>query len=284
MFVTLLCWSVVEVFGKLIYSGGVSPITILQVRYVIATSLFFLTILLIKKLSFKVLQKDWLSLGLSSVFLTVSLITFWYGLRDIKNVAVALAIFFTYPIVLAIASSLLFKEKFSKYRKASLALGITGVLFSVGILPELAVSGVIMLGAGYMAVSSLTWAGYFMASQNISRKYSPYVISFWSFLIATVAFLLIQNPIMSLKELNIEVLRYLLFLAVFSTYIGYSFLLKGIKYLGAASTGIVHLSRSVASVVLAFIVLHERPSIPEIIGVVLVCGGVYLLGREKRVQ
>jgi len=277
---TILCWAGIEILGSLVYLGGGSPATLLQIRFAFASFLFFLTILLNKKLSFKIARKDWKSLGVMSLLLAAHLFFFWVGLKKIVSIVAMLGIYFTYPSLMAVTSSLLLKEKFTKARKVSLLLGTLGMLFTIGFLPKLKFGVVGGTGVIYLFLAVATWIGYLLISQKEAKKYSPPVMLFYNFLISTLLFLLLQSPIKTLSELSPAVFKYLLALGVFSTYLAYLFLQKAIKYLGATSLGIIHLSKTTFSIILAYLVLHQSATPFQLLGIALVLSSILVLSKD----
>jgi len=281
MLVTILCWSGIEILGSLVYLGGGGPITLLQVRYVIATILFFLTIVFSKKLSFGLKKKELPLTILTGGLLAAHLLFFWLGLKNIVSIIAMMSIYFTYPALLAVFSSVFFKKKFTKRSKISLGLGSLGVAFTIGLLPYFNLGEVNVLGVVYLFLAVICWVFYLLFSQRKTPKHSPYTVLFYDFLIATGVFLLLQNPLVTLSELTPNILTYLLLMGVFSTYIAYLFLQKAIKYMGASSVGIMHLSKAAFSIALSYFILHQVAKPLQLFGVGLVLGSVLLLSRKK---
>jgi len=280
MFVTLLCWAPTEIVGKIVYNSGGSPLLILQSRYLIATVLLMI-VLFGKKVSPKVARKDWWLVGLSSVSFITMLLGFWYGLVNVVNIAVAVAAFFLYPSIFAGLANLFLGEKFTKRTKVSLSLGFTGILFSLGVLPTLSLTGAVSISTFLVFIGGLGMGGFVRSSSYLIKKYSMPTTLFWTFLITTVVMFLMRNPSITLQELSWANLPYLLFIGIFISFVGYFSFVQAIKLLGASVSGIIHGGRCAFSVLFAYLVLHQVPTLGQIIGVLLVSLSIYVLGGNK---
>jgi len=121
----LACWSSIEIVGSLIFREGIGPITILTIRSLIASFLFFLTVKIIKRDSLKIEKKDIFRLLIHSCLVVVHLALFWQGLRIfMNNVPVAIMLFQTIPIWVLIISFFFFYYKITVKKIFSLILGL----------------------------------------------------------------------------------------------------------------------------------------------------------------
>ena len=147
-FGAVLCFSVITTFGVKVYQSGVNPLSLLTSRMFIAGILIFLTILLSKKLSFKIEKKDWLIVFIYSLLLAVHLILFWQGTKILTHIPTIYACYFTYPFWAIIIASLFLKEKITKTRIASLFLGTVGTLFALKFFPSMSIENINLNGVG----------------------------------------------------------------------------------------------------------------------------------------
>ena len=268
MLLVLVCWFPAEVLGKLIYATGASPITLLQFRYIISSVLFFLTILINGKQGFRIEKNDIIRVVASSTFLALHLLLFWSGFKMVKSISTAIAVYFFYPSVVALVSRFIGKEKVAKYVLGSLLIGFIGLLFGIGILPSFNFDLAVDAGKILVFLSGLCMGGYLLFSKKISQRYSPQTICFWNSLAVSVVFLFLQKASVTLSQINGRNILYLLFLAVCSTYVAYLILVKAISFLKSPVTGIIHMSRSGLSVILAFLVFRQIPATREYIGLI----------------
>ena len=75
-----VCWATIEVVGTFVYRDGASALTLLSARYLIASILMFLTILIIDKALFIVKKQDIKTILVLSFVLLIHLLAFWQGI------------------------------------------------------------------------------------------------------------------------------------------------------------------------------------------------------------
>jgi len=97
---SIICFSMVEVIGVLIFQRGGTPLTLLTGRAIIAVVVFALLIPICGK-KLKIEKKDILLFLVAGLFMAFMLISFYNGLQALKNIAVHLSIFFLHPIFMA---------------------------------------------------------------------------------------------------------------------------------------------------------------------------------------
>lgn len=271
------CFATIGTLGSLIFKGGANPITLLIGRFFIATIMLFVTLVWNRKL-FRVEGKDIKWFLLSGLILLAQLITFWYGFQIVKSVAIQYALFFAYPIFVAIIAPLLLKSKISKIVPLCLLLGTVGVLLVLGVIPN-GVSSVPFMGVFLGILTALTWALYYFSNQFLVKKYNAFTILFYNFLLVFVACTFLQPLSITISQISANVLWYLLAIGFVSTYMAYLFLQYALKYNGAVVSSIQNMILPVLAVLLAFIVLGQTLSMFQVIGSFLIVFNIYLLDK-----
>ena len=277
----VLCFSVITTFGVLVYKQGVSPLSLLTFRSVIACILMFLTVLLSKGLSFRIEKKDWFRVFMNSLLLGIFLIFFWYGTREIVHIPTVYACYFTYPFWTAIMAGIFLKEKFTKLRWLSLLLGTVGTLFAIGFLPAFSVGSINLYGVGLVLLCAVIWGIDVLIGQQLFKKYKVIPILFYNFLISSVLFMLLQNPMMVVSQMNHTALFYMSIITLVSTYFAFILFSNAIKNFGGANWGITNLSSPIFNSAAAFVFLGQVVGGYQALGILLSTVGVYLLYRGK---
>jgi drug/metabolite transporter (DMT)-like permease len=277
----VLCFSVITTFGIKVYMRGVTPLSLLTFRALVAGLLLFVTILLNKKISFKIDKKDIGRVFAFGLLLATHLILFWQGTKILGQVSVIYACYYTYPFWTVILASIFFKEKFTKFRLLSLFLGSIGTLLAIKFLPYLSTEIIKWDGIGLVMVSAAIWAVAILVAQKLFNKYSVLTILFYGLFICLIIFSLLQNPVIMLAQLNMSVLFYMLVIAIVSTYGAYIFFSKAIKYFGATNWGITNLSSPVFNGLAAFVFLGQVVNLFQGIGILLSMIGVFILYKAK---
>ena len=279
---SFLAVSIIEIVGTLIFREGVSPITMLGLRAIIATLLFGLTVAISKKISFKIDKKDILRLLLHSSILVIHLLLFWYGLKAVAHIPTVLSFCITFPIWAAIISIIFLKEHFSINKFFSILLGGFGTLFVVGFLPALSFKYVNVAGISLISISAIAWAIFWIIGRKLAKKYNIFTILFYNFLFSAIAFTIIATPSTMISQLSVRVLWYIALVSIVSTYINYSLYAYGLKFIKLSTATIISLARPIVSVSLAFLILSQFLTFWQVVGTVLIVSGTYLLFRENK--
>jgi len=278
---SVFCFAIIETTGTLIYKGGANPLTLLTIRFLLASLLFLATYFIFKRFSLKIKKEDIWKIVLSSGILVIHLMSFWWGLKTLNHIATSLAIFFTFPLWVMILSSLFLKEKFGRIRIASLGIGILGVLFAIKFLPQLSVSSMNVRGISFMLLAAISWAFYMIVKYELMKKYHWMTILFYNFAIASIAFLILQNPITTFNQLTPAIFGYIVLMAIVSTYIAYLLFHVAIKKIKASNTAIVNLLKPIFSIGLASLILSQKVNSIQIIGIILLLFSNYLLIKDN---
>lgn len=276
-----ICWATIEIAGVFVYRGGANPLTLLSVRYLIASGLMFLTILAINKNWFRVQKKDikiLLTLGLVSL---VHLLAFWQGIKALNHIPTAIGVFFTFPVWIVIFSSIFWKEIFSRKKILSLIFGLTGSLFVIGFLPKVTLTGINLTGVGLMFLAAICWAMYAMIGKSLFKKYNPFTILFYNFVFVFFSTILLQNPATTLSQINATTLPNLVYMGVACTFIAYILFYNGVNKLKPSTVGLIAYIKPILGVILAFVALHQTTNLTQAIGIGLIMFSSYLIYKNN---
>ena len=170
----VFCWSTLEVTASHIFAEGAGPITMLNLRFLIATILFGGTILYKNKKTGKNLfivdKEDWFRVWLNGAILAFHLVVYWYAWELLDpNLPVIYAIFYMYPFIMALVAVYFYGEKFNNNRKIALGLGTLGALLAIELIPSFSTEGLNGLGIGLDVLACLSWVGYLLVGQTIMK-------------------------------------------------------------------------------------------------------------------
>ena len=149
----VFCWSTLEVTASHIFAEGAGPITMLNLRFLIATILFGGTILYKNKKTGKNLfivdKEDWFRVWLNGAILAFHLVVYWYAWELLDpNLPVIYAIFYMYPFIMALVAVYFYGEKFNNNRKIALGLGTLGALLAIELIS-------LIHALGFLSVSNI---------------------------------------------------------------------------------------------------------------------------------
>ena len=276
-----LAWSTIEIAGIFVYRGGANPLTLLSIRYLIASILMFLTIFVINKKWFKIKIKDIKILLALGLVLLIHLLAFWQGIKILNHIPTAIGVYFTFPVWIVIFSAVFWREKFSKIKILSLILGLIGSLFVIGFLPQLTLVGINLIGVGLMFIAAISWAIYAMIGKNLFKRYNPLTILFYNFLFVFLGTLLLQSSATTLSQINAITLPNLIYMGIVCTWIAFMLFYNGINKLIPSTVGIISYIKPILSVILAFLILHQITNLWQGAGIILIIGSGYLIYKNN---
>lgn len=287
----VFCWSTLEVTASHIFAEGAGPITMLNLRFLIATILFGGTILYKNKKTGKNLfivdKEDWFRVWLNGAILAFHLVVYWYAWELLDpNLPVIYAIFYMYPFIMALVAVYFYGEKFNNNRKIALGLGTLGALLAIELIPSFSTEGLNGLGIGLDVLACLSWVGYLLVGQTIMKKYNPVTMVFYDFLACFIYTSLMQWPSTTIAEVSIGYpfsLVAIAYFGVMASYVAYFLYWTSVKNIGATNTGIGELGTPLFGVTLGYFFLNWTPNAYQLIGLVLIVGGLYLIYKEKEV-
>lgn len=255
------------VLGKYI---KLSPEVIVWFRAVIAF-VFLLGFCKIKSISLSIkTHKDRFIFLIAGVFMALHWITYFYALK-LSNVAVGMLSLYTYPVITTFLEPFFFKGKLSKVH---VLLGIM-VLLGVYILaPELNLESSMIQGIGFGVLSAFCYAIRFLLMKQMVVKYHGSMLMFYQMIIVSF----ITLPYLILKDISniTHQYPYVLILGIVTTALGHTLLTLKLKYFKASTASIISSVQPVFGIILAFIFLHEIPTLKTFFGGLLILSTVVI--------
>jgi drug/metabolite transporter (DMT)-like permease len=193
-------------------------------------------------------------------------------------------LFYTYPAWVALIAAIRRTEKLTAIRIAALTLALVGVTIMVGAPREkLNVVGVILALS-----SAILYSVYLPALEQIQRGAPAFVSTF--FLIAGSAIAFVFAAIIA-GELyvprNGKVWINILLLAVVSTVVAFSALIKGVSVLGPVRTSIIATVEPFFTAILGAVVLGSTFTTSTLVGGILIGAAILIIelsaGRETAI-
>jgi drug/metabolite transporter (DMT)-like permease len=286
--IAVLAWSTLEVTGSFIFAEGAGPVSVLSVRFLIATLLFGGVMLFKKQTTgenlFIVEKEDRKKFLLNGIILAAHLLVYWFAWELLDpNLPVIYALFYMYPFVLCLISIFYYGEKFSNNRKIALGLGTLGCMFAIELIPTFSLEGLNTKGVLLDVVALFTWVAYLLVGQDIMRKYKPLTIVFYDFLSVFVYVSLFQSPTTTISEVTFNGLLAITYISVVASVMAYFCYWIAVKNIGASNTGMVELGTPIFGVTLGYFFLSMTPSLWQMLGLVMISSGVFLVYKEKQV-
>lgn len=117
-------------FALPLFSAGIGVNSVLFYRYIIASIIYGLWLVLAKKISLKLKKKEILPIFILAILFSLSSVTLFDAFNYIAS-GIACTILFIYPTMVALIMFLFFKEKPSKSLVFAIFLATIGIVFYI---------------------------------------------------------------------------------------------------------------------------------------------------------
>ena len=277
-----LFWGSMGIFVRHLNGLGFTSIQVACLRLTMA-GLIFAVILLIKEpKGFKIKPKDiplFLALGLVSIlFFTCCYFT---AIR-LMTMSTAAILLYTSPIWVMILAIIFLKEKVTGRKVIALILAFIGCVLVSGFGGKISVIG-ILVGLG----SGLGYGLYSIFGTFALRKYSPFTVTTYTFLIAGLGSILVANPVdladkITKTESKPGLLGFVLLTSVVTAVIPFLLYTLGLNRTTAGKAAVLATVEPAAATLFGFFVMGEKIGIIAICGILMVFLAIIVLSlREK---
>ena len=262
-------------FGSiLIKLATAGPLAIAFYR-LLFTSVILLPVFAAQRKSRALTMSDIGWAGLAGVFLSLHFVLWIYSL-NFTSVTSSVVFVTTNPLFVTIFGWLIFKEKASRGLLLAIALVICGGLLIAG-QSALAGGGRANIGNLLAMGGAVMASGYLL----IGRKMRPRldIITYTTVCYGITALILFASCfVFRVTLFEFDKVNYLWFLlaALGPQLLGHSSFNWGLKYWPASRISMLIITEPVGATILAFLILHQRPSLYEVLGGLLIMAGVYL--------
>jgi drug/metabolite transporter (DMT)-like permease len=270
----VVLWSSSYVVTK-IGVGDIPPLTFAAIRFVIAAILMGALALTVQRLE-PVPAKDLLRLALGGLLG----ITAYFSLQNLgvqrTSAADATLLVASFPVITLLLEILFRKAQVNFRQIAGIAIAIGGIYLVIDLsgaqaAPDRLEGNLLLLATG------LAWALYNFATQNVVQKYSTFTVIFWQTLFGMAALLpLALTEALVWQPLSAAGLLGALYLGVFCSvgaFLLYGYGLKSLQ--PGLAVNLLNLV-PVFGLLFAVLLLQEKIGLVQILGGLIVIGGVTL--------
>lgn len=286
----IIFFSAKAVIVKLAYQYGIAAVPLLLLRMAFALPVY-LAIAVIKRPSktAEISKSDYLWLlafGFIGYYLA-SLFDFM-GLQYIKA-SLERIILFVYPTLVLFITWIFFRKVPQRTQVLAILITYAGIFITFG--EELGVGDTdeVLLGGGLVFLSALTYASYLVGSGYLIPKFGAVTFTSYAMIVSCVCVLIHYSLTGNTGLFDYPTEVYLLgfLMAMVSTVIPSYLISFAIKHLGASNFSILGSLGPVSTIILASIFLDERLTYMQLLGTVVVIGGIVLVSvsanRRKKV-
>lgn len=277
-----LFWGSMGIFVRHLNDLGFSSIQVACLRLTTAGILFALILLIKDRKGFKIALRDiplFLALGLVSIlFFTCCYFT---AIR-LMTMSTAAILLYTSPIWVMILAIIFLKEKFTIQKLIALILAFAGCVLVSGFGGKITVVG-ILVGLG----SGLGYGLYSIFGTFALKKYSPYTVTCYTFLIAGLGSIFVADPVdlaskFSAVENKPALFGFVLLTAVVTAVIPFLLYTLGLNMTTAGKAAVLATVEPAAATLFGFFVMKEKVGPVAIVGIMLVFAAIIVLGLKNK--
>lgn len=275
-------WGCMGIFVRKLAEFGFSAIQIVSIRITLA-ALFFSLILFIKnRAGFKISLRDiplFLGLGIGSILLFTIC---YFSAITIMPLSTAAILLYTSPIWIMLMSAVLFHEKITRQKIIALALAFAGCVLVSGISGDGITAVGLLLGIG----SGIGYGLYSILGTIALRKYSPYTVTTYTFLIAAIGSWFINHPADMLSKFSSATDNGLILLslltALVTAVIPFLLYTLGLRSVEASKAGILATIEPMVATIVGIVYFSEALTLLSGLGIFLILSAVVILNKREK--
>jgi drug/metabolite transporter (DMT)-like permease len=272
-----VCWSTSGIFINLITKNSALTAIGLAFWRDLVTALFLLigiSILNPKLLLVKKRDLPWL-IGMGTISIGI-FHTFWNIAVVMLGVSLATVVQCNAPIFVTIMAWIIFGEAITPRKIAAIILAAGGTILVSGI-NNVGEWKIVPIGLLIALGSALTYGTFSLFGKKLSGDYKSWTILLYIFIFGSITLFAFQMGKPDPFPLNSEILLLFGGLVLLSTILGFPLYIKALRILPASIASITATSEILFASILAYIFLQERLDFWQVIGAVLIIGGVILV-------
>jgi len=233
-----------------------------------------------------VTRRDWLAiavLGLIGHFLYQICFVGGVAITSVSNAALIIG---ATPVVVALASALLGRERLGPLHWVGAALSVAGIYFVVGF--GAAFGGATIRGDLLVVGSIFCWATYTLGAGRLMSRHSPLYITGMTMVVGAIPYVAVALPQMlevDWRQVSLGGWAALVFSALLALNVAYLIWYVAVRQLGPSRTAIYSNVVPIVAIAVAAVWLKEPLTRSKLAGAAAVLTGVFLtrLGRPSSV-
>lgn len=271
-------WGSMGIFVRRLESFGFTSIQIVAIRVALAALAFSAVLLIKDRAGFRISPRDiplFLGLGIGSILVfTVC----YFTAITIMPLSTAAILLYTSPVWIMLMSVIFFRERINAKKLIALALAFGGCILVSGIS-----------GGGLTAAGLLTGLGagfgyglYSILGTVALRRYSPYTVTAYTFLIAAAGSLIICHPADMIRKFPASgtpgaLILFCCLTALVTAVIPFLAYTLGLRTVEASKAGIIATIEPMVATLIGITVFSEKLTVFSASGILLILAAVILL-------
>ena len=269
------------IFVRVLKPYGFSSMQMTAMRGVISALALCLFELFTNKKLFKTDFKHLCLFILSGVFMFLAAF-FYYTAMGYTTIATAVVLMYSAPIYVLLFSVLFFKEKLTALKAVAVVLMLVGMALVSGIVGGLDFA---FLGVIFALAAGVAYAAYnIVAKLEMRQGNDPLTAMVYCYITMGVLAASCAN-VPEMVKLTVQAPPHVWLLipgiGLCTCAVPYLMYTVSLKAVPAGTASALSLLEPMAAIVYSIVFFGETPTIPAIIGIVLIFGAVFLISRIK---
>jgi drug/metabolite transporter (DMT)-like permease len=169
----------------------------------------------------------------------------------------------------------------TRFRRLNLLLAVICFSGLYLLIPEFNVKNTIFVGVIWGLASGLSFSLLTIINRKLSSRYSSLILAFYQDVLAMFCLL----PLFLVKKFswpeNFKSLGLIIFLGVFCTALAHTLFIRGLREIEAQASSLISLLEPVYGLILAYLILNEKPDIRTLAGGGLILASVLWLSWQS---
>lgn len=279
VFLSAVGFGLIPIFALYAYKGGANVNTLLFLRFT-AAAIFFFILIMVRGIKFQLTRSHVLSLFILGSVLYTLQSNFYFSSVKFIPASLAVLLFYTYPVFVALLSSLVIREKLSGQTLASIALSIIGLIMVLGN----SFNNINPLGIMLAFGSALVYSLYIVLGNRVVHQLPALLTSAFVTLFASISYLLMGISTSCIKlDLSAGAWVAVAGIVLFSTIMAILTFFRGIELIGSTKASILSMIEPLVTIGFSALLFYERLSWVQLLGgIFVVLSSVYVVSAEVR--
>lgn len=274
-------WGTSGLFVNALSSYGFSAVQIIAARGVVSAIVMTLYVAIRDKKLFRVTKQELVFYFLAGLGILLTG-TFYFVSMQMTSVSTAVVLMYTEPIFVMVYSVLFFGEKLNPLKIISVISMMIGCCLVSGIVGGIEFNAVgIAIGLG----SGIAYSAYNIVTKIEMRKgYNPISANAYCFIFMCVLALMICNPPQMAQfvvENPFPVIPLMVGIGIIACVLPYFLYTLALRDLPVGTASSLSIVEPMAATVFSVVILGETLVTSSLIGIVLIIGSVFLLGKSE---
>ncbi len=258
-------------------SGGMGNYALILLRNSVALPLLFAYIKT-SGMNLKISSRQLLLLSTAGILVSCTTPVLIYSAYDYISVGLTICIHFVYPVIIALAEFLIFRQKLGRRKMIAMAFAIGGIWLIMFSASALSLKGIV-----YALLSSLGYSAYviFIAKTGLRSLPGP-VCAFYctvSSSVAVLAVCLVKGE--DFLHPGAEPMFWIAVTALLVVCLGNAMIPEAIKRAGSATVSILGILEPITTTVVSVLLLKEAMTARNLLGGLLVLLSAALILSDK---